>query len=384
MVELLEIVASSKSDDTLRDAFETIWHDITDAECPASLDKERIFHHVMTAESTSVEQAPVGEVRRLNRPKEKWLRAAAAAVLAISLGGSAYYYFRTTPAAPVKSLSLAHSRFKNDVLPGGNRAVLTLANGSSIVLDSARNGTLARQGSTMVVKLDNGQLAYKGEGHDNRQAADIGYNTVTTPRGGQYRVVLPDGSKVWLNAASSLSFPTTFSGKERKVILTGEAYFEIQRDKDKPFSVTVNKMTVDVLGTRFNIMAYGDEATVKTTLLDGAVKVLSSGKAAVTLAHGEQAELGQDGEIKVRPNADMDETMAWKDGWFYFHNTDIKTVMRQLARWYNIQIVYSKNIEQGFYAKIPRNTNLSTVLKALTLTGSLHIDIEGSQVTVQP
>ena len=143
-------------------------------------------------------------------------------------------------------------------------------------------------------------------------------------------------------------------------------------------------MTVDVLGTRFNIMAYGDEATVKTTLLDGAVKVLSSGKAAVTLAHGEQAELGQDGEIKVRPNADMDETMAWKDGWFYFHNTDIKTVMRQLARWYNIQIVYSKNIEQGFYAKIPRNTNLSTVLKALTLTGSLHIDIEGSQVTVQP
>jgi ferric-dicitrate binding protein FerR (iron transport regulator) len=279
--------------------------------------------------------------------------------------------------------------FKNDIAPGNNKAILTLANGSHIVLDSVRSGALALQGRTLVIKLSNGQLAYKQEAGANEQSVPVNYNMVTVPKGGQYQLVLPDGTKVWLNAASTLRFPTAFTGADRTVELTGEAYFEVRANKRQPFRVSLDKTNIDVLGTHFNVMAYKDEGVVQTTLLEGAVRVSSAGPAAgkdgITLAPGEQAELKGDGHLRVRKDVDLAETMAWKDGLFYFHDTDIRTIMRQLARWYDVDVIYQPaQVKTHFYAKIPLNTNISTVLQALTLTGGTHFQVEGKQVTVYP
>lgn len=377
LLELLEVFAAATDDETLHSALESVWRGITDADTLPVMDKDRIFNRALAAGANPTP----GRVHPLPVRKRRWPAVAAAAILILSIGaaGASYWYFRN----PARiNRPLAQNVFKNDVLPGSNKAILTLSNGTKIILDSAHNGALARQGNTTVIKLDGGQLAYKG-GQSTPQPADIRYNTIATPRGGQYQVILPDGSKVWLNAASSLSFPTAFGGRERKVLLEGEAYFEIQKDKARPFLVEVGKMKVKVLGTRFDVMAYGDEEAVKTTLLDGAVRIWGTQKDSVTLNPGEQAELKKNQNLEVRPGIDVDAAIAWKDGLFYFHDADIKTVMRQLARWYNVEVTYNNmETKEGFYAKIPRATNLSTVLQALTLTGKLHIDIEGNRVTV--
>jgi len=280
----------------------------------------------------------------------------------------------------------------NDVPPGGNRAVLTLANGSSIVLDSAQNGLLSQQGSTKVMKTENGQLSYmKGRTADNVLA----YNTISTPRGGQYNVVLPDGSRVWLDAASSLRFPTAFTGEERRVEVTGEAFFEIARDPARPFKVIVpgttgRSMEIAVLGTSFNIMAYEEEDAVRTTLVEGAVKVEKDGQA-WQLKPGQQGILkeGVSGKkegasVSVENDADIDAVTAWKNGRFEFRG-NIKGIMRQIARWYDVEVEYEGNVsDKAFNVAISRASNASEVLKFLALTGSIHFAIEGRKIKVMP
>jgi transmembrane sensor len=307
---------------------------------------------------------------------------AAASILLLFIAGLFYFGTHKTTGLPI---SKAGTGLIHDAAPGGNKATLTLADGSTIVLDSMDNGTIARQGTTSIIKLKNGQLEYARRKTEDLPSKELTYNTIATPVGGTYQVVLPDGSKVWLDAASSISFPTAFTEKERGVKLTGQAYFEIEKNSNKPFTIQVGTMKVEVLGTAFNIMAYGDEESVKTTLLNGAVKVTASTGKEVKPAPGEQVQMTRDGELTVSPGSNIQEAIAWKDNRFYFHNADIHDVMRQLARWYNVKVIYNNEVKDRFYANgIPRNMNLSTVLKALSNTGSLHVDIEGSRIIIQP
>jgi ferric-dicitrate binding protein FerR (iron transport regulator) len=304
-----------------------------------------------------------------------WLAAAAVLVLI------AFSWWLVADHNRVKKPSVAVSTRAKDIAPGGNKAILTLADGSQVVLDTAGNGAITKQGSITVIKLDNGQLAYNKEGTGSTAVL---YNTITTPRGGQYQLVLADGSKVWLNAASSLRFPIAFTGKERRVELTGEGYFEVAHDVLKPFHVTVNNMDVQVLGTHFNINSYSDEPAAKTTLLEGRVMIKKNEKL-VYLNPGQQAILpsGQD-NIRVDYHADVEEAVAWKNGLFIFNNTPLEDIMRQIERWYNVDVVYQGNIPQDtFNGNISRNTNLSEVLKVLEYS-NIRFRVEGNTITVLP
>ena len=271
-------------------------------------------------------------------------------------------------------------KVENDVLPGGNKAILTLSDGYVISLDDAKNGQLAQQGNVQIAKLGNGQVAYSViEG----KQSEVVFNTLTTPRGGQFRLTLPDGSQVWLNSASSVKYPTAFIDRQRKVEISGEAYFEIAHNPSKPFIVSVNGMNVKVLGTHFNINAYDDEASVKTTLLEGSVS-LNKADVVATLTPGQQAQLGNSGKIKVIDNVDIDQVVAWKNGYFSFNRADLQTVMRQIARWYDVDISYEGKIpERQFGGKIDRNSNASEVLKILRET-KVNFRIEGKKIIVTP
>jgi ferric-dicitrate binding protein FerR (iron transport regulator) len=199
---------------------------------------------------------------------------------------------------------------------------------------------------------------------------------------------LADGTKVWLNAASSVRFPVAFTGKERKVEITGEAYFEVAKDKTKPFRVKANSSEIEVLGTHFNVNAYDDEASIKTTLLEGKVKIsvpVSGRKSSYkSLFPGEQAEISKDGKIKVKGHADTEEAVAWMNGHFQFKSADIKTVLRQIARWYDVEIEYRGNIDLHFTGQLTRNENVSKVLNELMLTGEVHFKIDGRKIIVSP
>jgi transmembrane sensor len=328
-----------------------------------------------------------------------WRIAAAAVVLLMvtAAGLLVMNYYSKNQVAKVDS--------KNDVAPGGNKAVLTLADGSTIVLDNEKNGVVAQEGNTKVVKLKNGQLMYaKADDQSAVANAPMVYNTLSTPKGGQYNIELPDGTKVWLNAASSITYPTAFDAKERKVQVTGEAYFEVAHNAQKPFIVNVNnKEEVTVLGTHFNINAYEDENAIHTTLLQGSVKVgsrqwaVGSGEKAegkgqkaekeqsVILKPGEQVSLSHTSQLSQPIPVQTDRVMAWKNGVFHFENADIKTVMRQVSRWYDVDVVYKRSLDNDdpLFFEVTRNTNLSDVLRVLNLAGGARYTIEDKKVIVQ-
>jgi len=270
-------------------------------------------------------------------------------------------------------------RFKNDVSPGGDKATLILADGSTIVLDETQNGTIAQQGNSKIIKLD-GKLSYDPT---NKNSREIVYNTISTPKGGQYQLELPDGSQVWLNATSSIHFPTSFTGTERRIEITGEAYFEIAKNPNMPFIVTVSNSEVQVLGTHFNINAYNDEDNVKTTLLEGSVRFVNDGSINI-LKPGQQAQLTKEGTTKVVSDVNVDNVVAWKNGMFDFENASIETVMRQLSRWYDVEIEYKGKTDDLFIAEMRRNIKLSDALKALELTGKVKFDIQDKKIIVMP
>jgi transmembrane sensor len=315
-------------------------------------------------------------VRRL--PVWKWT-AAAAIVLTLGIGS---YLGLLRKRAPSIDGAQQAQRFKNDVLPGGNKAILTLAGGQRIILDSAANGTLARQGGTDITKTDSGMLAYKSQ---EEKPTEVLFNTLTTPRGGQYRLVLPDGTRVWLNAASAITYPTAFTGKTRTVSIAGEAYFEVAKDAARPFQLTAGTISVAVLGTAFDVNAYSDEPDAKATLLEGSVRVINAVASppgeARQLLPGQQAQI-QGGAIRVNKDVDLEAVMAWKNGSFTFSDATIEAVMRQLARWYDVTVVYDTKVSQHFVADIPRNVPVSEVLKLLEMTGQVHFTIEGKKITV--
>lgn len=322
------------------------------------------------------DQARPGKIHPLVR--RPWWRVAAAAAVTGLLLLSGYYIYKYNSrkeAAKTEIKALAQ-----DVLPGGNKATLTLGNGSTIVLDSAGIGTIAQQGSATVRKSGSGRLAYNVI---PQTPAEMMYNTVTTPRGGQYQLTLSDGTRVWLNAASSIRFPVLFQGKERSVEVTGEVYFEVAHNDKQPFKVKAGEQIVEDIGTAFNINAYPDEGAIRTTLIEGSVKV-SEGKDATVLKPGEQTIAGLQ-QFRVQHSVDIDQVMAWKNGLFSFDHADLQTVMRQLARWYDVDVRYEGQIPaKAFNGKIGRTLTLSQALDVLTMTSRVHYTIAGKQLTIRP
>ena len=306
-----------------------------------------------------------------------WMRVAAAVVILFISGTACWVLFKNKDKTTVP-VALSSAK-PSPVLPGGNHAILTLADGTRIVLDSIQNGNI--KGGNANINKKGPLLVYDGSSGFETNAP-VTYNTLATPRGGQYQLVLPDGSKVWLNASSSIHFPTAFTGNQRNVELTGEAYFEVAKNKEKPFHVNVKGMQVEVLGTHFNVNAYGDEGNIKTSLLEGSVKI-KSGQASGLLKPGEQAILGGNvNKIEIK-KADMSEVMAWKNGLFQFDDAGITTIMQEISRWYNVEIVYQGEIPvRRFEGKISRDAQLSDVLKILELS-DVKFKVEGRTIVVE-
>ncbi|ALL06822.1 hypothetical protein AQ505_15790 [Pedobacter sp. PACM 27299] len=306
--------------------------------------------------------------------------AAAAAVVLISMTAIWFYGNDENAAGP--------QIVKNDIHPGKNKAVLTLSDGRKISLTDALNGQLAQQEGVTISKTANGQLIYQIAPNASRKSSSE-YNTIEAPRGGQWQVILPDGSKVFLNASSSLKYPVSFAAKERKVELKGEAYFEIFHNKKSPFRVLAKGQTVEVLGTHFNIMSYDDEKTVKTTLLSGSVKVsANAGNAAkgiefLILKPGEQAQVSP-GNMKVINDVDLEDVLAWKNGYFKF-NENLQSIMTKVSRWYDVEVVYESQPDPDFKFKgeISRDKNVSELLNMLDYTGNVHFKIEGRRIIVK-
>lgn len=306
--------------------------------------------------------------------RNSFIAIAASFVLFVSAAAIIYYNrYPDLSSKPEKSQTA-------DIKPGRNQAMLTLANGKKIILTDAGNGELARQSGISIRKIQQGELIYSVLAPNNRSQAE--YNTTETPKGGQFRVNLADGTKVWLNSSSSLRYPTRFTGKDRQVILTGEAYFEVAHHASMPFKVQTGRQLVTVLGTHFNISAYHDEPTMKTTLIEGKVKVsMVNAQELKVLKPGEQAELIND-QIAVS-EGDTEQAVAWKNGYFRFKGENIESIMRKLSRWYDIEVKYGTSVpEEGYYGTVSRSKNISQVLAVLTETGSVHFKIEGRSVTV--
>jgi transmembrane sensor len=302
-----------------------------------------------------------------------------AASLLIGLSIITGIFLKSTDKIPAQYAVVKKSIYRNDINPGREKAILILANGQKISLDDVKVGKSYKQGSSIVNKLTNGKLVYNAMAV-SPYSSTVSYNTIQTPIGGEYQVVLPDGSKVWLNSHSTLYFPTAFQGKERIVKLTGEGYFEVAKNSQMPFKVQVNNTEVKVLGTHFNIMAYTDEPFIRTTLLEGSVTV-SKGPVQKTLVPGQQAMVDNNGAIAVN-YANMDTAVTWKNGYFNFDRDDIQTVMRRLARWYDMDVEFEgKMSNDEFSGKIRRNVKASKALQFLELT-NLHFKVEGKKVTV--
>jgi ferric-dicitrate binding protein FerR (iron transport regulator) len=275
--------------------------------------------------------------------------------------------------------ALAVNSTPKQVQPGGNKAILILSDGRKIVLDSTPNGNLAVQGNTRLVKTA-GALSYNSEGQVGIVQVPV-INTIETPKGGQYQLILSDGTKVWLNAASTLRYASAFTGKERIVELTGEGYFEVTHNAAQPFKVIVGNLTLEDLGTSFNINSYQDEGTIKTTLVEGSVKVIA-GKESRVLRPGEQAVAIQ-GQISII-KAGTQAATGWKEGLFVFNNTPISTVMKDLERWYNIKIAGKESNTRHLNATLERNLPLSKVLHLLEGTGEVRFKWEGGQLIMLP
>ncbi|MGV3764611.1 MAG: FecR family protein [Chitinophagaceae bacterium] len=378
----LELARAAEGEEQLKAAVEAALSDGTFSGLSDEKRADALFQAVIRNAEVSAQQKP-GIIVRLFRK-----RMAVAAVLLAVVGLAAFFLW---PAANEGDF-IAEVRKQvvpGDVLPGGDKATLTLEDGTVIVLDTAANGMLMAAGK-QVRKSSSGELLYTSVGDTEATPA---MHTLSTPRGGQFRLVLPDGSIVFLNAASSVTFPSFFTGNTREVAVTGEAYFEVAQKmagtQKIPFTVNVRsaagkeKARVEVLGTHFNIMGYDDEAQMVTTLLEGAVKVVSAGSNETRLlAPGKQSVLNPETGTQRVSDANEEQAVAWKNGYFYYERADVRTIMRQLERWYNIAVEYKSIPSKKFSGTLPRKEKVSKVLEMLELTGNVTFKIEGDKVIV--
>lgn len=332
-----------------------------------ALDKEALDRHLDNLE------LPL--LRETRRPAWRWVSVAAAVLIVI---GAGLVYFKKS--APVTQAPV----LVNDALPGDNRARLILASGKDILLDEASSGELAQEGNTSIVKTGEGELVYNTGLRPAENTATSYYNTVETPKAGQYHIRLSDGTQVWLNAASSIRFPAEFSPHERVVEVVGEVYFEVAKattgQRRVPFKVVSGNQEVEVLGTRFNINSYSDEGVIRTTLLEGSIQVRTP-KKEIVLQPGQQARVSGGQTLKVS-QVNTGQVMAWKEGYFSFDGVGLKELMRQLSRWYDMEVVYEGNTgDYEFVGQISRNTRLSGVLRILE-AGGVRFQVEGKKIIV--
>lgn len=309
--------------------------------------------------------------------KFKWWRISAAAAILVFIAGG-YWLISNNKKSPEQP-SIAKT-YSGDVNPGSYKARLTLEDGSNIVLDSAALGQLAKQGNTIVINKD-GQLIYQSTSGNQ----SVVYNTVSTNKGETYSFILADGSKVWLNSGSSIHFPVAFPGKERRIETTGEVYVKVAKNAAQPFIASTNGMEVLALGTEFNINSYSDEDNISTTLIEGSVKVTPptpKGEYKI-LKPGQQTILNNNGQLGATTTVNIDEIVAWKDGWFHFESADLKTILRQFARWYDVEVIYEGPVKnRKFFAVVKRSSTLKSVLEMLQDNDIIY-RIEGKKLIVK-
>jgi ferric-dicitrate binding protein FerR (iron transport regulator) len=360
-MELMRILEKEESNEELQTLLDSMWSKFLPVDEAWTEEKKGEQYHEIL-QRIKRNQAPV---KRINTWR---IIVAAAVIVGVVATGAIFYTHQPTVQKPQVA---AVNKVVKDIPPGKDRAILTLENGTKVDLDSLQKSSAAMYGFQ---KKNNNEIAF------NASSQSITYNTLATPKGGKYKLMLPDGSMVWLNAASTLRFPTAFQGDTREVTVTGEAYFEIAPNAKQPFHVKVRDMDVQVLGTNFNVMAYDDENAINTTLLQGSVKV-AQGSNSSLLKPGQFSAIDKDGAIKIK-EADVEETMAWKNDMFVFRAYDFKKVMRQLERWYNVTVVYKSKIPEGKYSgMIGRNNNISQVLNILKASG-ISFDINDNNTIV--
>lgn len=359
------------------------WEETLEQYPAAQLPDEALIQRLensLNKENTPIIPLYKKEVERVKPAASRYLAIAAAVLVLLSVALLFYTKREKLTQKELSALGL------NDAAPGGNKAILTLADGRRINLDAAGTGAIASQSGITIEKTNDGQLIYNVTGgaapSTHGSTGTLNHNTISTPKGGQYRVNLPDGSTVWLNAASSLRYPVLFAADERSVELTGEAYFEIAKDKNKPFRVHSKQQTVEVLGTHFNVSSYPDEESTLTTLLEGSIKVVNPiNQRMLTLKPGQQSTV--DAVTMTATTVDTEESVAWKNGLFVFNAESIPSVMRKISRWYDMEVIYEGNVkDQDLKGTVDRFKNLSEVLETLELTGVVHFKIEGRRITV--
>ena len=347
---------------------------------PEELDLEKVYANI-TSDPRFINTHLSNHVIR---PKNRFgflSYAAAIFLICSSIGIGVYFYKAELKNTDVNKFTIANKPVNTKV--NSNKATLTLSDGRQIVLDQTSEGELAEDNQVVISKSEEGQIVYNLSGlSGSAKSGELAYNTITTPNGGNYQVLLPDGTKVWLNALSSLRFPTAFLGKDRSVELTGEGYFEVAKNKTKPFFVTTGKVRIEVIGTHFNVAAYDDDHTIKTSLLEGIVKVNNNSSSAI-LKPGQQA-VSQHSSSTIKINeANMDDVMAWKNGYFVFRDEPIEVIMKKVSRWYDIEVNYEGDMNGiAFGGKYLKNNTLNELLKSLELTGTVKFKIDGRRVTV--
>lgn len=377
--EFWKLFSELDEKDPVKQELWQLWHELDEEETLALPNWDAVLDKI-NAQVVNWEQAPKVSVQRKHF---FWRIAAAAAILCVL--GMAAYLLNENKKIDISTAANSIKSTDRDIAPGGNKAVLILSNGKAVVLDSMRQGQLAVQGNSKVMKINNGLLAYNQQLAKAHIPGPVKYNTLKTPRGGMYQLVLPDGTKTWLNAASSIRFPVAFTGKERRVEISGEVYFEVAKDENKPFIVKKGHMAISVLGTHFNVMAYDDEAGIKVTLLEGLVRISQEATNNTRLVkRGEQALVTPDGPIALTKGVNMEEAIAWTNNLFWFDGNNIQTVMGRISRWYNIDVEIKGNISQHFTGVIPRDLMVSEVFKVLNKTGKINYKIEGNKIIVSP
>lgn len=363
-------------EETIHQHMDIFYHNISPGEAPDVIGWEELYQRIIS------EEASPAPVRRMHHPMRKV--AVAASILLVVL--AAFYFLRPSENTPPPNQA---QTTPSDIPPGRDLAVLRLADGSEVVLDSSANGHIAEQGGVRILKQADGAISYETQ---NGQAAASLYNTLSTPKGGQYRLTLPDGSKVWLNAASSLRYPAAFNNQERRVEISGEAYFEVAKFRNLPFYVNTPGGEIQVHGTHFNVNAYANEPAVTTTLLEGRISLSATGNPQpVMLQPGQQAQYQlpgtkvQDhlaGNIRVQ-KVDTDPVIAWTRNAFVFSNTSLDAAMRQIERWYDVEVIIKGDIaHEAIMASLSRDIPISRVMHKLSLTGHLKFNIEGNKIIV--
>jgi transmembrane sensor len=372
LMELEELLKIRDNESIISGLLENTWDDLDmhTAKDISQIQADQVYNSII--KSRAPEKSPY----------KFWMIRIAASLL-LCLGIGLIIYRSQTPELLQKTAIKTDKPKAEDFMPGKNKAVLTLSNGNEVVLDDRQNGKIASQGSVIISKLEDGQIAYAATDADPKSTSVANQsNTLTIPRGGQYQLTLPDGTHVYLNSASSLTYPAKFAGKERRVTLSGEAYFEVAKNPKIPFIINVNnKQQIQVVGTHFNVEAYTDERAINTTLLEGSVKILYKNKETL-LKPGQVAINNMGASLNIEP-ADLDEAIAWKNGLFSFNNENITSVMKKISRWYDVDVVFKGDMQNvNYLGNYSRTKSLANLLKNIQLMEEVNISIAGRRITV--